>query len=371
MGKSILKRVLRIISIVMIIGIVMHLFLANQKIFWQDMGFASMSTFVKFRFYVRDQQSAAPAAQTVRAAFMEMNQLCNRFDPESELSKLNRTAYSQPFTCSEKLWSLLMDAKKMYEISGGAFDITVAPLMRHWRTNRTEPVKPSEEIMKQTGLDKVIFNEADRTVRFTVEGMSLDLGGIAKGAALDLAKEKLKGKKAVGTKWSEDVSLLDYLDAKFRNRVSEMKQGYIDVGGNVLTLEEAPPKQDSYTVGVRNPVDASAKPVATASILNESVSTSGNYERYVTINGKQYTHIIDPRTGMPVENMLSVTVITKRAADADALSTAIFIRGREPGFLDRIRTHYPDMRMLMFFRNQDGKICTESIGSWQDLEIPK
>ncbi len=366
---TVLKRALRVISIFMILGIVMHLVIKNQKIHWQDAGFASMSTFVKHRIYVYDPESAVPAIITIQEAFRKMNKLCNRFDPESELSRLNRSAYREPFACSPELWALLMKAKEMYELTDGAFDITIQPLMQHWRANRTTLVLPSAELMKKVGMDKVVFDENARTVRFTVDGMSFDLGGIAKGAALDLAKSMLDGKVAVGGKWSSDVSWMTYLDAKFRNTASPMNRGFIDVGGNVLALEKAPPNQNAYRVGVRNPLNPAGKPVAQTEILDESISTSGNYERYVTINGKQYTHIIDPRTGMPVENVLSVTVIARRAVDADALSTALFVRGH--AILEKLEKRFPDLRVFMIYRDENGKICCNSTGTWENVELPK
>ncbi len=369
----ILKRVLRIISIMMILGIVMHLFVRNHQIHWQQIGFFSMSTQIQHNIYVYDPDSIAPAAKTVYAAFQKMNQLCNRFDPESELSRLNRTAYSEPFVCSPELWALLMKAKEFYTLSDGAFDITVQPLMQHWKSAAREKklILPPPELLAKVGLDKVIFNEAERSVRFTVEGMSFDLGGIAKGAALDLTKQMLDGKQAVGTEWSTDVPLMKYLEAKFRNKVSPMNRGYIDAGGNVLTLALPPPNRDAYAVGVRNPVQLWGGPaVAETKILDESISTSGNYERYVTINGKQYTHIVNPRTGIPVENMLSVTVILKHAADADVASTAIFVGGMPVA--EKIREKYPELRMLMFYRDgETGKIRTEQIGVWDNVVIPE
>ena len=216
----------------------------------------------------------------------------------------------------------------------------------------------------------MIFYKDEMSVRFTVEGMSLDLGGIAKGAALDLAKERLEGKTAIGAELSEDASFMACLEARFRGKATDLDCGFINAGGNVITLSEPPPKEEQYTVKIQNPVDPKGAPCASAGMLDESVSTSGNYERYVVIDGKHYTHIVDPVSGRPVENMLSVTVITKHAVDADALSTAIFIKGRD--FAVQMKEKFPDLRVLMFYIDpaHPEQVQTFSIGEWKDLKAP-
>lgn len=377
MTKSILKRIFRVLAFALVGLLIAHMVLSEKKIYWQDMSFASMSTFVKFRFYVRDTNALAPAANLVQSAFREVNMRCNRFDPESELAKLNSTAYKEPFRCSDELWGLLNDARRMYLLSNGAFDVTIEPLMKLWGFHRKEKKLPTAEAIaeakKKVGMDKIIFDDQAKTVRFTVEGMSIDLGGIAKGAALDLAAEKLRDKTAVGTELSGDVSWMKYLEARFNNRLSPLNRGFVDVGGNVIALDEAPPKQEAYIAAVRNPVaPRSLNHCATAKILGESISTSGNYERYVTIDGKQYAHIVDPATGMPVSGVLSVTVITKRAVDADALSTAFFVRGRDTAFYQAMKKEFPDLRLLMYYRDPASpeKISFWSEGDWLEITVP-
>ena len=371
--KPIVKRIIRILCLLFAGLIIAHLCLKENSVYWQDMTFHSMNTYVTYRLYLRDKESAAPVFKIVNGSFRDVNAMCNRFDPKSELARLNENAYGEKFKCSPELWELLMKAREMYDLSGGAFDISVGPLTAIWKDRFRKTLPTDEEIAAakaKVGLNKVIFYKDEMSVRFTVEGMSLDLGGIAKGAALDLTKKRLEGKTAIGANLSEDATFMEWLEAHFRGKATDLDCGFINAGGNVITLPEPPPKEEKYTVVIQNPVDPKGEPCARAEMLDESVSTSGNYERYVVINGKHYTHIVDPVSGRPVENMLSVTVITKHAVDADALSTAIFIKGKD--FAVQMKEKFPDLRVLMFYIDpaRSEQIQTFSIGEWKDLKVP-
>ena len=139
---------------------------------------------------------AAPdkARQAVEAAYQAVSEVdahCNRFDKASELAQLNATAYDKPFRCGELLWDILLESKRYYDLTDGAFDISATPFSTLWGFHRKRKSLPtSAEIAsaaKSTGLDKVRFDMKRHTVRFLVPGMALDLGGIAKGYAVGLA----------------------------------------------------------------------------------------------------------------------------------------------------------------------------------------
>ncbi|MCP3965696.1 MAG: FAD:protein FMN transferase [Lentisphaerae bacterium] len=292
-----------------------------------------MGTFARIMLFDKKQVLVDQAADRVRDIFDDIQSTCNIFDPSSELSTLNKSAYYKPFKCSPKLWSLLKMSRKAYRISGGAFDITARPLMKLWGFYRKRGNLPSDaEIQKaklKVGLDKVIFNDDEKTVKFTTPGMSFDLGGIAKGIAVQAAA----------------------------NAVMKLgvKSGIIDLGGNMFCLPEPPmnrPGSESYLIGVRNPLHTQ-QIMGVVEMLNQAVATSGNYERYVTINGHHYTHIMDPRTCKPVEDMLSVTIITPNAGDADFLSTTVFIRGEK--FARNILEKFKDTGIIIIRRNQENK----------------
>ena len=268
-----------------------------------------MGTFSEIALY-GDRTRAEKAADLVYEEFARVENTCSIFKPDSELSRLNAGAFEKPFECGKLLWGLLSDSRDAWKLSGGSFDITAKPLMDLWGFYRKRKELPSQDEVKEAlsrvGLEKVIFDDDAKTVRFTVKGMSFDLGGIAKGFAVDLAA---KSAELVG-----------------------IKTGIINLGGNIRCLPLSPKGRDSFIVGVRNPL-AKNEICGNVSLINMSTATSGNYERYVEIDGKQYTHIMNVKTGLPVSGMLSITVVTPLALYADILSTAIFINGFDFGKL--------------------------------------
>lgn len=293
-----------------------------------------MGTLARVTLY-GDPALTEKAADKVRDVFFRVQDTCSIFDPESELSRLNASAADKPFRCSPLLWLMLQHARRAYQLSDGSFDITARPLMQLWgfyreRGGELPDDDEIEQTLKLVGLDKVVFDEAQRSVTFTVPGMSLDLGGIAKGVAVDLAAEEV-------------VS-------------TGVRQGVIDLGGNMFCLPSPPDGRSHYTIGIRDPLRKGAV-YTTVQLLNRAVATSGNYERYVSINDKQYAHIMNPRTGRPVERMLSVTVVAPKAGDTDILSTAVFINGIE--FARKISEELPHTSFLIIKRNKNNPSETD------------
>ncbi|MBO4647920.1 MAG: FAD:protein FMN transferase [Lentisphaeria bacterium] len=275
-----------------------------EERFTQTRTFPMMGTVGRITLWSDTEELTEKALDQVQQIIREIEAVCNVFDPESELSRLNRTAYGKEFVCSPLLWEMLTEAGRAWKSSGGAYDPTVQELMKLWGFRRKRQTLPTEaeraEAMKKTGWDKVTLDREKHSVRFAVEGIGIDLGGIAKGFALEKALTAL--------------------------RKTAIRRAILDLGGNIgcLTGEKQPP----FRVGVRDP-GSPDRQVAAFEMANECVATSGNYERYVIIGGKQYTHIMDPRTGRPVSGVLSVTVITPRGTDSDAMSTAIFVAGEK------------------------------------------
>jgi thiamine biosynthesis lipoprotein len=181
----------------------------------------------------------------------------------------------------------------------------------------------------------------ERTVEFTVPGMALDLGGIAKGYAVGMAAETAK-------------------------RLG-ITSGVVNLSGNAYCFPKPFPGKTTYRVGVKNPLNKS-KIIGSFTMLDSSVATSGDYERYVVIEGRHYTHIMNPRTGRPVQNMLSVTVVTPRAVDSDALSTSIFIKGAE--FAEKIVGEFPRTSVLIIRRDPaTGAVKTFGFGPiWRETQ---
>ncbi len=264
-----------------------------------------MGTNVEVKLY-GDPEHANSAALIIKNELTAVEKTCNLFDPESELSKLNATAAKEPFKCSDLLWEVLISSRKFYDLSEGSFDITVTPLMELWGFYRKRSTLPSaEEIAearKHVGLDKVLFDLRKHTVKFTEEGIKLDLGGIAKGYALDRAVDAV-------------IS---------RGKLT----GLVNLGGNIRCFPRHLFNKKKYEIGIRDPFGGDGI-CGSIQVSDTSISTSGNYEKYVTIDGVKYTHIMDPKSCMPVKDMIAVTVVTPRATDGDALSTAIFVKGED------------------------------------------
>ena len=276
----------------------------SEERFSQTRTFPMMGTVGRITLWSDEDGLTEKALDQAQKTIRAIESACNIFDPESELSRLNRTACEKEFVCSPLLWEMLTEADRAWKFSGGAYDPTVQPLMKLWGFRQKRKTLPTAEevatAMKTVGWAKVKLDPANRTVRFLADGIGIDFGGIAKGFALDRA-----------------LSVL---------RRAGIRTAVLDLGGNIgcLTLQERRP----FRVGVRDPEQPDGM-IEAAELWNGCIATSGNYERYVIIGGKQYTHIMDPRTGRPVSGVLSVTVITPRGTDSDAMSTAIFVGGEK------------------------------------------
>ena len=323
------RMIVRNIALVAVVGICL-LYVAlrdSRRMHSQTIMFSTMSTYGTVTLSHKEKMTVNNALTAAHEAVREVEKACNIFDPESELSKLNATAADEPFVCSDLLWNVLTQARAFYLDSGGLFDVTIDPLMKLWGFHSKRETLPSAEEIAEakrlTGLDKVVFDDEKHSVKFTVPGMSINLGGIAKGYALDRAADAVR---ALG-----------------------VNTGWIEIGGNILAL----PKKSGggkYAAGIRNPFDKD-KLLGKTTLDDAAISTSGNYERYVVINGRQYTHIIDPATGLPVADMDSVSVIVPAGKSippgvaSDALSTSIFIAG--PDAVAGWMRKFPGLRVLI------------------------
>jgi FAD:protein FMN transferase len=228
------------------------------------------------------------------------------YRPDSELSQLNRRAATEPVRVERALFRLLVLAREISRERAGAFDPTSGPLIALWRRCRAEGRIPNEgeiaEGLAVTGMSHVQFDEREETICFDRAGVELNLGAIGKGHAVDRAAALLV---------QEGVD--DWL---FHGGFSSVlvRGDHAGYGG--------------WPVGLRNPLLPHAR-LATILLKDQSLSTSGSNVQYFRHEGKRYGHILDPRTGWPSEQLLSVTVTAPTAAVADALSTAFFVGGVE------------------------------------------
>lgn len=227
--------------------------------------------------------------------------------PTTQISKVNQNAGIQPVKVDQEVYDLVERAIKISKLTSGAFDISYASMDKIWKFDGSMREIPSEEAIKKSvekvGYQNIILNPKDTTIFLKNKGMKLGLGGIGQGYIADKIKILLKEKGC--------------------------KSGLVNVSGDINTWGKQPDGQ-SWTVGIVNPMNKN-KVFATFPLDDSAVETSGSYEKYVTFNGKRYSHIIDPRTGYPASGIVSVSVFAKQTEIADALATGIFVLGVEIG----------------------------------------
>jgi thiamine biosynthesis lipoprotein len=250
--------------------------------------------------------SAEMAVSAVRAAFDEiylLDRLMSVTDPASEIYALNNSGTDWVNVSPEVIY-VLQKAKYYSEISNGAFDVTVEPLVNLWmdkvkESGREPDPAQLQSAMALVGWENLEIDENNSRVRFLKDGMEVTLGGIAKGYAEDKVVELLKQ--------------------------AGVKQALVDMGGQITGFGPR-----AWTISIQHP-RIEGEQLGDLTIENSSVATSGDYRRFYLLAGKRIHHIIDPRTGMSAENCISVTVVTENGIDADALSTAVFVAGSVPG----------------------------------------
>jgi thiamine biosynthesis lipoprotein len=245
----------------------------------------------------------------VDAAFDEVRRLdglLSNYKPASELSKINQLAADHPVVVSQEVFDLLSACLEYSRLSDGAFDITVGDLMKVWGFYKGSGhlPKPGEvqAALKTVGWRKVRLDPEHRTVFFTEKGVELDPGGIGKGYAVDRVVKILKQKG--------------------------LHSALVTAGGSSIYGLGSPPGESGWPIDIRNPFDES-KPEAEIVLADQSMSTSGSYEKFFTADGKVYSHIMDPRTGFPANGMISVSVIASRTLDSEAWTKPFFINGRD------------------------------------------
>lgn len=242
-----------------------------------------------------------------------LKKLCEKYDTmfsatntDSELYKLNH-ANGQPFTVSSETANLIQEGIHYSELSGGAFDLTIEPVSALWDFKADKPTVPSSDAIAQavSHVDYTKVDIQDNTVTLEDPEAGIDLGAIAKGYIADQVKTYLK-KQGI-------------------------KHAIINLGGNVDVIGTKP-DGSKYNIGIQKPFDESGEAITSVQLKDQTVVTSGIYERYFKKNEKLYHHILDPRTGYPCENNLySVSIITDSSTKADALSTTCFLLGYEKG----------------------------------------
>jgi thiamine biosynthesis lipoprotein len=252
-----------------------------------------------------------------------IDRLMSHYKADSPLSRVNREAAQHPVAVEPELFDFIVDAMRYHRESGGTFDITVGPLMKAWGFFRGEGRMPSEDEVaaarRHVGGTHVTLDPVSRTIAFDEPGVELDLGGIAKGYAVDRVVELLKRRQIVAA--------------------------LVSAGGSTIYGLGAPPGAGGWEVELQDPID-SRKTAFAITLKDRALSVAGSSEKAFEVEGVRYSHIMDPRTGKPAQGVLSVAVLTGSGTAGDALDNAFFVLGP-----DRSRSylkHLHDTEVIFF-----------------------
>jgi len=258
-----------------------------------------MGTLVEITVIPGNEKAIREAFEALR----KVDALMSTYKEDSEISILNREGKAQ---VSEETLEVIEDAIKFSNLTDGAFDITCRPLINLWKRAKKEEKVPTEEEIEEAislvDYQRIIL-EANQ-IRLEKKGMQIDLGGIAKGYAVDKAIEALK-----------------------KNGV---KRALVNAGGDLYALG-TDRQGEKWQIGVQDPREEN-KIIDIIKVKDKAVATSGDYRRYFSLEGKRFSHIVNPKTGLTVQDVpMSVTIIGPDATTTDALSTGVFVLGPEEG----------------------------------------
>ncbi|MEO8678694.1 MAG: FAD:protein FMN transferase [Vicinamibacterales bacterium] len=286
-----------------------------------------MGTSMTIEVYGGDPKSRADAIDEAFASMVEIDRLMSNYRDDSELAQINAHAAERPIRVSEPMWGVLSAAQLVSQRSGGAFDISVGPLVRLWGFHDKQPHVPTDAELRQVrplvGYENVVLDAAAHTVAFRRSGVELDLGGIAKGFAVELAGGVLRRRGFAGL---------------------------IDAGGNQYLVGH-PIGKSAWQIGIEDP-DQTGALLGVLDVDGGAVSTSGGYHNFFVADGKTYGHLLDPRSLQPSTSALSVTIVSPDATLADALSKPAFILGPAAGL--RFVESFPGTMAIIASRSATG-----------------
>jgi len=263
-----------------------------------------MGVQVRITVHAPDAAAAERACEAAFARIAELENVTSDYRPTSELMRLCAQAGGPPAPVSDDLFLILTRAQALSARTNGAFDVTVGPYVRLWREARKSGQLPSaqqlESARERVGWEKMRLDSCAKTVQLLVPAMQLDLGGIAKGYALDCALATLR-QHGIGS-------------------------ALIEAGGDIV-VGEAPPGRRGWRIEIAN----AKRQKRFVMLTNAAISSSGDVEQYVDIGGKRYSHIVDPRTGIGLANRMAVTVIAPNGMTSDSLATAGSVLGKKKG----------------------------------------
>lgn len=265
--------------------------------------------------YGRDPDALPRLLEEALDEVDRIDRLMSHYKASSPLSRINREAAQHPVSVEPELFDFVAESMRYHRESDGAFDITVGPLMKAWGFFRGEGHRPTDADLRdaraRVGAGHVILDAAAKTIAFDSPGVELDLGGIAKGYAVDRVASLLKDRHVTAA--------------------------LISSGGSTIYGLGAPPGRDGWPVTIQDPLDPRAAAL-TVTLKDRALSVAGASEKWFEVDGVRYSHIMDPRTGWPVQGVLSVVVLAGTGTAGDALDDAFFVLGADASrrYLDRL-----------------------------------
>lgn len=273
-----------------------------------------MGTLVRIKLYASGPPQAEAAFRAAFDRIAQLDEALSDYKPDSELNRICRTAAGRPVKAGPDLLLVLEASQQLAAETGGAFDVTLGPVIRLWRQARLDRRLPAagalQEAAARSGFRKLHIDLAAGTVTLDQAGMQLDLGGIAKGYAADSALAVLAR--------------------------SGIRSALVAVSGD-LAFGDPPPGQKGWKIGVDSGRPGSVF-TRVLELCNAAVSTSGSAEQHLDAAGKRYSHIIDPSSDMGLTRPITVTIVARRGMDADSLATAVSVLGAEQG-MNLVRRH--------------------------------
>jgi thiamine biosynthesis lipoprotein len=288
-----------------------------------------MGTRVSVELWQDDEARGRELVNEVMEEYKRIDREMSTYKPDSEISRVNDGAAQMPMQISAELYSMIDRSLQLSVASHGAFDITYDSVgyLYDFRAHRRPTDEQIEEHLGAVDYRHVVLEPAKSTVRFTQPGVRINLGGIAKGYAVQHAADILRAKG--------------------------VEHALLNAGGDTRVIGDR--RGQPWIVGIRHP-RLPDEVITRLPIVDEAISTAGDYERFFEEDGKRYHHVINPRTGKPTEGILTVTVIGPDGTMTDGLDTAIFVLGAEEGL--KMIAGYPDYEAIIV--DSAGKISYSS-----------
>ena len=327
----------------------------NLKLF-KKTGFM-MGSLIDISLYAENEKKSNKIIELAFEEVRRLDHLMSNYKKDSELSRINREAVRQATICDDELLYIIKQSSHYSKITKGAFDITVYPIVNLWgffgdydgniagyipEENELQAILPAVSYKNIEIKDISKKNDTGSTIFFKNSKTQIDLGAIGKGYAVDKVIEILKSKG--------------------------IKSALVNFAGNIFALG-SPQGREKWNIGLKDPINTN-NIIGSFGISNKAVATSGDYERFFVNDNKKYSHIIDPRNGKPVSYILSVTILSNSASMADALSTGIFVLGKNEGF--ELLQELNDVEGIIIFEGKESRVNVKiSKGFEKILEVKR